>query len=95
MIQRQKTGVGGEIDVSQAECIMNMLATEFLRESVEPGSMTAKGNRNEFDAPNSLFHCKGKDQWCAVSVNSDEQWLGLCRAMQRSDLACDNNYVSA
>jgi len=95
LIQRQKTGVGGEIDVSQAECIMNMLATEFLRESVEPGSMTAKGNRNEFDAPNSLFQCKGKDQWCAVSVNSDEQWLGLCRVMQRSDLASDNNYVSA
>ena len=95
LIQREKTGVGGEVDVSQAECIMNVLAPEFLRESVEPGTMTAKGNRNEFDAPNSLFHCKGNDQWCAVSVNSDAQWQGLCQAMQRPDLARDEAYATA
>ena len=86
LIERKQTGIGGFVDLSQAECIINVMATEFLRESVEPGSMIAKGNRNEFDAPNSLFLCKGSDEWAAISVSNDQQWLGLCNAMGRDDL---------
>jgi len=95
LIERKKTGVGGFVDLSQAECIMNVLATEFLRESVEPGSMVAKGNQNEFDAPNSVFPCAGDDEWCVLAVSSDEQWQGLCRAMGREDLADNADYTSA
>ena len=95
LIQREQTGTGGEVDVSQAECIMNVLATEFLRESVEPGSMSAKGNRNEFDAPNSLFRCKGSDEWCAISVSNDEHWEGLCRVIESPDLVMNSIYQTA
>ena len=95
LIQRRATGIGGYVDLSQAECIMTVLAPEFLRESVEPGSMVAKGNRDEFDAPNSVFSCEGDDQWCVVAVSSDDEWQGLCRAMGRQDLADNGVYSTA
>ena len=95
LIERQRTGIGGFIDLSQAECIMNVLATDFLRESVQPGSMIAKGNRYEFDAPNSIFPCKGNDQWCVISVSNDQQWRALCEAMARPDLSSDQNYATS
>ena len=92
LIQRKTTGVGGFIDISQAECIINVLASEFLRESIAPGSLKPMGNQSEFDAPNSLYPCAGKDEWCAISVTSDEQWQGLCRSMKRSDLGNNSSY---
>ncbi|ARN73084.1 CaiB/BaiF CoA transferase family protein [Oceanicoccus sagamiensis] len=95
LIQRRATGVGGFVDLSQAECIMNVLAPEFLRESLAPGTMVAKGNSHEFNAPDSVFSCQGDDQWCVVSVTSDYEWQGLCRAMGRDDLAEDSRYASA
>ena len=69
-----------------------MLASEFLRESIAPGSLKPMGNQSEFDAPNSLYPCAGKDEWCAISVTSDEQWQGLCRSMKRSDLGNNSSY---
>lgn len=95
LIERKRTGIGGFVDTSQAETIITALSTEFLRESVEPGSMMAKGNRNEFDAPNSVFECAGNDEWCVVAVSNDEQWQGLCAAMNRADLAKEANYACA
>ena len=92
LIQRKTTAVGGFIDTSQAECIINALASEFLRESISPGSLKPTGNQSEFDAPNSLYPCAGKDEWCAISVTNDDQWQGLCRAMSRADLADNTNY---
>lgn len=92
LIQRKTTAVGGFIDTSQAECIINALASEFLRESIAPGSLKPTGNQSEFDAPNSLYPCAGKDEWCAISVTNDDQWQGLCRAMSRADLADNTNY---
>jgi len=94
LIEREQSGIGGFVDLSQAECIINVMATEFLRESVEPGSMVAQGNRYEFDAPNSLFPCKGNDEWAAISVSNVQQWLGLCNAMGREDLK-SLDYISA
>ena len=95
LIQRQETGQGGLIDLSQAECIINMLAVEMLRESVQPGTLRALGNQYEFDAPNSLFQCKGDDQWCVISVTNDEQWQSLCLAMSREDLANNKKYSNS
>jgi crotonobetainyl-CoA:carnitine CoA-transferase CaiB-like acyl-CoA transferase len=92
LIQRQRTGLGGFVDLSQAECIMTALGTEFLRESLEPGSMVAKGNHNEFDAPNSIFQCAGDDQWCAISVSTAAHWQGLCSAMARDDWRANLDY---
>jgi crotonobetainyl-CoA:carnitine CoA-transferase CaiB-like acyl-CoA transferase len=95
LIQRKTTAVGGFIDTSQAECIVNALASEFLRESIAPGSLKPMGNQSEFDAPNSLYPCAGKDEWCAISVTNNDQWQGLCRAMNRADLADNTNYQTS
>lgn len=95
LIERKQTGIGGFVDFSQAECIINVMATEFLRESVEPGSMVPQGNRYEFDAPNSLFQCQGNDEWIAISVTNDKQWQALCGLMGREDLNAHIGYVTA
>lgn len=95
LIDREKSGIGGFVDLSQAECIINVMATEFLRESIEPGSMVPRGNRSEFDAPNSLFQCRGNDEWVAISVTNDQQWQALCDLTGNDDLKNNIGYVTA
>lgn len=92
LIERKRTGKGGFIDVSQAECIMNALAPDLLGESLNPRSLQPKGNRDLYDAPNNLFPCAGDDQWVAISISSDDQWKSLCHAMKLPALANDSQF---
>lgn len=87
LMRRERTGRGGQVFVSQAEIFLNANATGFLRESLQPGSFTARGNSLEFTAPDGVFRCAGEDEWCAVSVRNDADWLNLCKVMGRHDLA--------
>src|SRR5690606_12909411 len=89
LVRREKTGRGGTVSVSQAETILSVLSTEYLRESLQPGSIRPLGNHSEFFAPDGVFPCAGDDEWCVISVNTDALWLRLCEIMARTDLAAD------
>ncbi|BFM14583.1 CoA transferase [Maricurvus nonylphenolicus] len=95
LIERQQTGVGGFVDVSQAETIINALATELLNESLNPGSLKPKGGNEPHNAPNGLFPCDGDDEWVAISVTNDTQWQALCRAMKKPELANDPHFLTS
>lgn len=95
LIERRRTGKGGTVSVSQAETILTQLSTSFLRESLEPGSFTAHGNRGEWDAPQGVYPCAGDDEWCVVSVEDDDQWRSLCAVIGRADLRADARLADA
>ena len=39
------------------------------------------GNRAPGAAPCGCYRCQGEDRWINITVTSDEEWEGLCRAM--------------
>jgi crotonobetainyl-CoA:carnitine CoA-transferase CaiB-like acyl-CoA transferase len=39
------------------------------------------GNRHPFMSPQGVYRCLGEDKWVAISVSSEEEWQGLCRAL--------------
>jgi crotonobetainyl-CoA:carnitine CoA-transferase CaiB-like acyl-CoA transferase len=90
LLERQRTGQGRKISVAQMETVFCHLATEYLRESLQPGTMVARGNDNEFHAPAGLFACTGEDAYCAVTIDSDEDWRRLTVVMSRGDLGADS-----
>lgn len=89
LIRRQRRGLGGRVSVCQAETILGALSTAFLEESLRPGSCVPHGNRQRFVAPGNVFPCAGDDEWCALSVGSDEQWQRFCQVLERPDWADD------
>ncbi|MET0457479.1 MAG: CoA transferase, partial [Mycobacterium sp.] len=84
---RRRTGVGTKVSVAQMETVFCQLATEYLRESLQPGTMIARGNVGEFDAPQGVYACTGEDAYCVVSVDGDDDWRNLANAIGRGDLA--------
>ncbi|OBK87509.1 CaiB/BaiF CoA transferase family protein [Mycolicibacter sinensis] len=95
LIERKRTGVGRRISLAQMETVFSQLATEYARESLQPGALVAKGNSGEFDSPSGIYACKGEDSYCAVTVDGDEDWANLANAIGRSDLADNPDYASA
>jgi crotonobetainyl-CoA:carnitine CoA-transferase CaiB-like acyl-CoA transferase len=95
LARRLRTGRGAHIRLAQMETVFGQLATEFLRESLEPGSMVAQGNNGEFDAPTGVYPCLGDDAYCAVTVASSEDFIALTTAIGRPDLAADDRFVTA
>ncbi len=92
LVERERTGAGRRIRLAQMETVFGQLATEYVRESLEPGTLVAKGNAGEFDAPSGVYACSGEDAYCAVSVNGDADWVNLAKTIGRPELADDANY---
>ncbi|MBJ7337135.1 CoA transferase [Mycolicibacterium sp.] len=87
LIDRRRTGTGTSITVAQMETVFAQLGTAYLRESLQPGTMVARGNVGEFDAPTGIYRCRGEDAYCAMTVDGDTDWIRLANTIGRSDLA--------
>ena len=53
------------------------------------------GNRDPHHAPHNVYPCDGHDQWVAIAVTSDEEWLALCEAVGRHEWATDPRFKTA
>ena len=95
LIQRERTGTGCRIELSQMDTVLMQMATEYLRESLVPETLLAAGNSDEFDAPSGVYRCAGEDGYCAVSIDGDRDWALLAAAIERPDLADNPVYDNA
>jgi crotonobetainyl-CoA:carnitine CoA-transferase CaiB-like acyl-CoA transferase len=95
LIQRERTGSGCRIELSQMDTVFMQMAREYLRESLQPATLVAAGNVGEFDAPSGVYKCAGEDAYCAVSVDGDRDWALLATVIDRPDLAADPAYDTA
>ncbi len=78
---RRRTGRGQHIDAAQFEMGLQFLAPEIMEVQTNNYTATRHGNRSRFYAPQGIYPCAGEDQWCAIAVETDEQWEHLKRAL--------------
>ena len=52
------------------------------------------GNRDPFAAPHGVYPCQGDDRWCAIAVQTQEQWAAFCRAIGSPDWCGDDAFSS-
>ena len=95
LIRRRRSGRGGHASVAQAEVVVNILADQFLKEGVAPGSVWPRGNRSERGAPWGSYPCLGFEQWVAITVRDDADWRRLCVAMGEPDWAISDRFAEA
>ena len=89
LIAARATGRGSAISIAQGEVMLTQFGAEFLRESLDSGSLVAVGNSGEFDAPYGVYGCAGEDQWCVICVRDTDDWHRLCATIGADDLAAD------
>jgi crotonobetainyl-CoA:carnitine CoA-transferase CaiB-like acyl-CoA transferase len=93
--RRRRTGRGERIDISQLEAALTFLAPQFIDYQASGRVVTRAGNRSETAAPHAAYPCAGDDQWCAIAVESDEQWRALRSALGDPEWARDERFAEA
>ncbi|MDB5398785.1 MAG: L-carnitine dehydratase/bile acid-inducible protein [Rhodopila sp.] len=87
LLHKQTTGQGQNIDLSQVECMLPLVAPALIEQSATGRTPPRIGNRHPLHVPQGCFRCAGDDAWIAVSITSDTMWQALCKLLDRTDLA--------
>jgi crotonobetainyl-CoA:carnitine CoA-transferase CaiB-like acyl-CoA transferase len=87
LLHQQRTGQGQNIDISQVECMLPLVAPSLIEQSALGTTSPRIGNRHRVYVPHGAFRCAGDDEWVAIAVCDDAQWRAACAVMGRPDLA--------
>lgn len=88
----RKTGKGKYIDISMLETLVHFAAPILLDYTVNARLQGRKGNRSDHMVPHGVFCCKGDDRWCAIAVETHNEWIALCKTMGRPELIMDPRF---
>ncbi|MSQ25454.1 MAG: CoA transferase [Dehalococcoidia bacterium] len=89
LMQREVTGVGQRIDLSQQEAAMAIARESPLQRYPGYGKVVDRQAQNFFGG---MFPCK--DGYVTLSPRENAHWRALCDAMQRPGLADDPRFSS-
>lgn len=92
---RNRTGKGQFIDMAQAEATMPHLGESIMDYTMNKRVQTSAGNRLPGAAPCGCYRCRGDDRWVNITVYTDGEWEGLCRAMGSPQLAKDERFSNS
>ena len=93
--KRVGNGRGSHIDLSQFECSAAMIGPLLLSSAVSGKVPLRRGNRSDIVAPQGVYRCGGADDWCALTIENDEQWKSLAQVLRNEKLRSDTRLRSA
>lgn len=99
---RIKTGEGQFVDMSQWEATLQLVGDNVVGYQLSGKEPVVNGNRHPRMAPHGLFRCldedgepgKQLDMWVSIAVADEGQWVTLCAALGRPELARDPRFSS-
>jgi len=75
---RAQSGKGQYIDISQAETAAAMIGPALLQFLIDGHEPAPQGNFSANAAPHGCYRCKGDDRWCAIAIETQEEWVRFC-----------------
>ncbi len=95
LLHRERTSQGQWVDISAREVTASLIGDAFIERSLSGEKPTRNANASgvPLAAPYDVYRCLGDDCWVAIGVTTDQQWVGLCEAMGRPDLARDPRFA--
>jgi benzylsuccinate CoA-transferase BbsF subunit len=91
---RDAAGAGARLDLSQFECSVAMIAPLLLASAVNGANPPRLGNRSAKFAPQGVYRCAGADNWCAISVRTQEQWRSLGEIIGKEHWAAQAQFAN-
>jgi crotonobetainyl-CoA:carnitine CoA-transferase CaiB-like acyl-CoA transferase len=72
---RDRTGEGQLVEYSMAEAVAGQLPEAFIRYGCTGEAPGPIGSRDPAAAPHNIYPARGHDQWIAIAILEDEDWL--------------------
>ncbi len=83
--ERRRTGRGQLVEVALVEPALAVAAEQVIEYSAYGVLLGRSANAMPHAAPQGLYETRSPDERVAVSVTTDEQWRGLCQALDAED----------
>jgi len=83
LMHQQRTGEGQNIDLSQVECMLPLVAPALIEQSATGAVSPRIGNRHPVHVPHGCFRCAGDDAWLAIAVTDNAAWRSLAGLLER------------
>ncbi len=91
--QREESGAGQHIDLSQWESLIAILPEGVMAQTLRGDVPARRGNHDGLMSPHGLFPCAGEDRWLSIAVRDDAEWDRLAGLI--GDDALEERYASA
>jgi crotonobetainyl-CoA:carnitine CoA-transferase CaiB-like acyl-CoA transferase len=92
---RRRTGQGVLVEAAMVDAALSVAAEQVIEYSAYGALLERDGNRGPLAAPQNLYRTNEIDEfgradcWVAVAAATNEQWIGLCEAVERGDWVTD------
>jgi crotonobetainyl-CoA:carnitine CoA-transferase CaiB-like acyl-CoA transferase len=87
--RRRRTGEGVAVEAAMVDAALSIAADQIVEYATNGVLLERAGNRGPTAAPQNLYPAAGDDEWVAIAVATDEQWLALRGALGRPAWATD------
>ena len=89
LASRERDGAGVLIESTMIEAAANICPQPVMEYTAYGVVMQRMGNRSPYYAPQGVYAGAGLEQWLALSVATDEQWMTLVVELGSPAWACD------
>ena len=79
---RRRTGCGQHIRVSMWETAVATLGQAVVDYTMNGRIPQPQGNQDLSAAPYNNYPCKGGNEWISIAVRTEQEWEGLCLALE-------------
>lgn len=80
LLARGRDGRGRHLQMAQSDVVLHQLADLALLEGLQPGSVSAVGNRGR-EVFGGVFACAGEDEWCVIDARTADEVVVLREAV--------------
>ncbi|OBK55493.1 CaiB/BaiF CoA transferase family protein [Mycobacterium kubicae] len=91
LIRRDRSGAGANVHVSQAEAVVNQLDTLFVTEAARAGGTD---DIRADTSVHAVYPCAGDDEWCVISIRSDDEWRAATNVFDEPRWAADARFAT-
>lgn len=92
LLERGRTGAGRFIDLALVDTILPLTSIAMARHQLADEQLASSAQNDFHGVPYGVF--AASDGYISIGANTNKFWLGLCRAMERTDLAEDPELAS-
>jgi crotonobetainyl-CoA:carnitine CoA-transferase CaiB-like acyl-CoA transferase len=94
ILERERTGLGQEIDGSQLPAMISLLSAEWMYHAHTGQEPPRRANRDPNYAPHGVYPAAGEDAWVAIAVQGDGEFRAFAEAIEKLGLASDSRFAT-
>lgn len=91
LIHRNRAGSGSHVHVSQAEVVVNQLDTLYVTRAAQAAGIPRISDDTSLHA---VYPCAGDDEWCVISIPSDDEWRRAAWVFDHTEWAADPRFAT-